>query len=126
MHASLCPAAYTGGMATDVLIVYCTLPTAEPGRDQAADIARALVEENLAACVNLMPQVRSFYSWKGEVCDDAESLAIIKTTTGRFEAMRARLVELHPYECPEVIAVPVSAGHADYLEWVVKMTGMAG
>jgi len=105
-------------MATQVLLVYCTLPTA----DKAADIARILVSEKLAACVNIVPSLRSIYSWKDELCDDAEVLALIKTTAGRFEALRDRLVELHPYDCPEVIAVRVDDGHKAYLDWVVEGT----
>ena len=101
-------------MATDVVVVLCTLP---PG-DAASSIARTLVEERLAACVNLVPQVRSFYVWQGKVEDSEEQLAIIKTTTDGFAALRARLVELHPYEVPEVIAVPVEDGHLPYLGWV--------
>jgi periplasmic divalent cation tolerance protein len=89
-----------------------------PSPDKAAEIARVLVEEQLAACVNLVPAVRSIYRWQGQVSDDAETLAIIKTTRERFEALRARLVELHPYEVPELIALAIEAGHAPYLDWV--------
>lgn len=106
----------------DILIVYCTLPTGEHA-GKATEIARALVEEGLAACVNLIPQIRSFYRWQGELYADAEQLAIIKTTAERFEAVRARIVALHPHECPEVVAVPVTHGHSDYLSWVREMTG---
>ena len=116
-----CPA-YTSRM--DILIVYCTLPTGEQG-SKAAEIARALVEEGLAACVNLIPHIRSFYLWQGDLCADAEQLAIIKTTAERFEALRARIVALHPYECPEVVAIPVTQGHAGYLDWVRETTGAA-
>jgi periplasmic divalent cation tolerance protein len=89
-----------------------------PNPDKAAEVARALVSEQLAACVNLVSQIRSIYRWQGEISDDTETLAIIKTTDERFEAMRTRLVELHPYEVAEVIALPVEAGHAPYLAWV--------
>lgn len=109
-------------MNTDVLIVYCTFPAPGADGDKALDIARALVDDKLVACVNLIPQVRSIYSWQGQVCDDQETLAIIKTTAARFEALRARILDLHPYECPEIIAVPLSAGHPDYLAWVRSMT----
>jgi periplasmic divalent cation tolerance protein len=97
-----------------VIVVFSTFPS----EDKAADIARTLVGEGLAACANLVPPVRSIYRWQGELCDDRETLAIIKTTTERFEALRERLVALHPYELPEVIALPVSAGHAPYLAWI--------
>jgi periplasmic divalent cation tolerance protein len=99
---------------TDMLVVLCTLP---PG-DLAPQLARTLVEERLAACVNLVPQVRSIYAWEGAVCDDAEQLAIIKTCVDRFDELRARLLALHPYACPEVLALPVADGNLAYLGWV--------
>ncbi len=105
-------------MATQVYLVYCTFPEAA----KAAEVAKVLVNANLAACVNIVPGLRSIYSWKGEVCDDAEVLALIKTTTERFDELRAKLVELHPYECPEVIAVNVADGFAGYLTWVADNT----
>lgn len=98
----------------DVIVLLSTLPNPET----AAEVARRLVEERLAACANLVPAVRSIYRWRGAVQDDTETLAIIKTTRGRAEALRARLVELHPYEVPEVLALPAVAGHAPYLAWV--------
>jgi periplasmic divalent cation tolerance protein len=97
-----------------VLVVLSTFPNP----DKAAEVARTLVNEQLAACVNLVSQIRSIYRWQGEISDDTETLAIIKTTDERFEAMRARLVELHPYEVAEVIALPIEGGHAPYLAWV--------
>lgn len=97
-----------------VLVVLSTFPNP----DKAAEVARTLVNEQLAACVNLVRQIRSIYRWQGEISDDTETLAVIKTTDERFEAMRARLVELHPYEVAEVIALPIEGGHAPYLAWV--------
>jgi periplasmic divalent cation tolerance protein len=101
----------------DILIVYCTFPAGEEA-GLAAEIAQTVVEEGLAACVSLIPQVRSFYRWEGELYADPEQLAIIKTTAERFEALRERIVEMHPYDCPEVVAVPISHGHPAYLSWV--------
>jgi|SRR5687768_3248588 len=101
-----------------VLVVFSTFPSA----DKAADVARTLVSEGLAACVNLVPPVRSIYRWKGEICDDTETLAVIKTTSERFDAMKERLVALHPYEVAEVIAMPVESGHSPYLDWVARET----
>ena len=101
-----------------IVVVYSTFPTP----DKAAEVVRTLVSEQLAACGNLVGPVRSIYRWKGEVQDEPETLAILKTTRDRFEAMRARLVELHPYEVAEVIALPVEAGHAPYLAWVAAET----
>lgn len=100
------------------LVVFSTFPDT----DKAAEVARTLVTEHLAACVNLVEPVRSIYSWKGEICDDRETLAIIKTTSEQFDAMRTRLVELHPYEVAEVIALPIEAGHAPYLDWLAGET----
>jgi periplasmic divalent cation tolerance protein len=89
-----------------------------PSAEVAAAIARALVGEGLAACVNLVPGVRSIYRWQGEVCDDAEVLCVIKTRADRFDALRARIVALHPYEVAEVIALPIVAGNEAYLAWI--------
>jgi periplasmic divalent cation tolerance protein len=101
-------------MASDVLVVLCTLP---PG-DAAAAIARTLVEERLVACVNLLPGVRSIYAWEGAVQDEQEQLALMKTTADRFEDMRARLLALHSYSVPEILALTVEDGHLPYLGWV--------
>jgi periplasmic divalent cation tolerance protein len=99
---------------TDALVVLVTAP----GADRAAEIARALVEERLAACGNVVPGLRSIYRWEGRVQDDAEALLLLKTTRDRFEALRERILALHPYQVPEVIALPVEAGSAPYLEWI--------
>ena len=101
-------------MASDVLVVLSTFP---PG-EASAVAARTLVEEKLAACVNLVPGVRSIYVWDGRLEESIETLAVIKTTSDRFEAMRARLLELHPAQVPEVVAVEVLDGHLEYLGWV--------
>ena len=93
-----------------------------PSPEKAAEVARTLVSESLCACVNLVPAVRSIYRWQGAISDDSETLAVIKTTRERFDAMKARLVELHPYEIAEVIAMPVEAGHAPYLAWIESET----
>jgi periplasmic divalent cation tolerance protein len=96
------------------LVVLSTFPDA----DKAAQVARVLVEERLAACVNLVATVRSIYRWQGAVQDDAESLAIIKTTRERYPALAARLAELHPYDVAEIIALPLADGHPPYLAWL--------
>lgn len=97
-----------------VLLVYCTVPDAA----HAKMIARALVEEHLAACVNRIAGVESTYAWQGKIVEEAEVLLLIKCTANRFEDLRQRLVELHPYELPEIIGVEVCAGSAPYLDWV--------
>jgi periplasmic divalent cation tolerance protein len=93
------------------------LSTAGTAED-AERIARALVERGLAACVNVVPGVVSVYRWKGEVCRTEELLLIVKTRTERLGALREALVALHPYELPELVALPVESGHAPYLAWL--------
>lgn len=101
-----------------VLIVLCTCPDDTVGER----IATALVEERLAACVNRLPGVASIYRWRDKVCRDSELLLLIKTTFERFDALRERIVELHPYELPEVIALDVATGLDRYLAWVEAET----
>lgn len=100
------------------LIVHCAVP------DEAAAerIARALVEEGLAACVNRLPGAVSTYRWEGRTETAPEWLLLIKTVRARFEALRARIVALHPHELPEVIAVDVALGHEPYLDWLAQAT----
>lgn len=101
-----------------VLIVHCTVP--DP--DVADRIARALIEEGLAACVNRLPGVLSTYVWQGEIKADLELLLLIKTTQSRFADLSRRIAELHPYELPEIIGVDVARGNGAYLEWVTQAT----
>ena len=89
------------------------------GSDEDAErLARALVERRLAACVNVVPRVVSHYRFRGELHRDEERLLVIKTRAERLAALRAALLELHPYELPELVALQVSAGHAPYLAWL--------
>jgi len=99
---------------TDALVVLVTAPSAE----EAARLARALVEARLAACGNVLPGLRSIYRWEGRVQDEAEALLLLKTTRDRFEALRDELLRLHPYDVPEVLALPVEAGSPAYLAWL--------
>lgn len=107
-------------MSDDVLLCFCTCPDAASART----LAEALVDESLAACVNRLPGVQSTYHWQGGLVTDSEELLLIKTTASRFEALQARLLALHPYDLPELVAVPVERGHAAYLDWV--RAGVAG
>ena len=100
---------------TELAVVLVTAPD----MDTAARLARALVEERLAACGNLVPGVRSIYRWQGAVQDDAEVLLVLKTPQHAVERLRARVVALHPYECPEVVVLPVASVHPPYLAWVL-------
>lgn len=81
-------------------------------------LARSLVEQGLAACVNILPGVSSIYRWKGAIEETSEVLLLIKTRTERFEAVREALVALHPYEVPEILGLPIAVGHAPYLAWL--------
>ena len=94
--------------------VYCTVPDI----GTAEKLAGALVESKLAACVNILPGVKSVYSWKGEICADNELLLIIKTTADVYSSLERKILELHPYETPEIIALPICEGSADYLKWL--------
>ena len=96
------------------LIVLCSCPDV----DSAGRVADALVEERLAACVTRLPGATSVYRWQGAVQRDAEVLLIIKTTAGRLANLTARIEALHPYEVPEVLAVPVAGGAERYLAWL--------
>lgn len=99
------------------ILVFSTTDTPE----LAQKIASALVNSDEAACVNIVPGIRSVYRWEGKLCDEVECLLIIKSTSDRFEAIRARIRELHTYQLPEVIAIPISAGDPAYLEWLRNM-----
>lgn len=100
------------------LIVLCTVPDEAIGET----IARALVEERLAACVNRIAGVSSTYRWQGAIHTEAEQLLLVKTTESRFEALRQRIVALHPYELPEVVAVRIDSGLDRYLGWIASET----
>lgn len=100
------------------LLVLSTCPDAE----SAGRIAHALVVERLAACVNQVPGVHSTYRWQGRVVEESEVLLVIKTTRERFDAMRGRLLELHPYEVPELVALETRGGHVPYLDWIAAET----
>ncbi len=108
---------------TDAVIVLTTVPSADAG----AAIAKALVHARLAACVNLLPPMTSFYRWKGELQEDTECQLVIKTVRPRLEALRALVRATHPYELPEFVVVPVETGDEAYLAWVAaEASGDAG
>ena len=100
-----------------VILVLSTVPESESAR-----IAETLVSEKLVACVNATP-VRSCYRWKGEICRDREDLLIMKTRESLFARVMDRVRELHPYEVPEILALPVWGGFGGYLRWVMDETG---
>jgi periplasmic divalent cation tolerance protein len=102
----------------EILLVFTTLPD----RASAERLADKLVAERLAACINILAPCRSVYRWKGEVQHDEEHPMLVKTTRERFPALEAAIRAGHPYELPEIIAVPIAAGLDAYLEWVVAET----
>jgi periplasmic divalent cation tolerance protein len=99
--------------ATQTLLVLCTCPP-----DKAAELAQFLVEAHLAACVNILPQLHSVYRWEGQVFSEAESLLFIKTERATYPELERRLRERHPYEVPEIVAMPIERGLPDYLQWI--------
>lgn len=105
-------------MNSDTLMVYCTCPD-EPS---AASIANRIVAAGLAGCVNIVPGLTSVYKWEGEMKSGTEVLLLIKTSAQKVDQLTAELVSVHPYELPEVIAVPISAGHQPYIDWIKDCT----
>ncbi|KAF6255967.1 hypothetical protein COO60DRAFT_1531576 [Scenedesmus sp. NREL 46B-D3] len=123
MATAAAAAGSSGGGATDtgILVVYVTAPSA----DVAGSLAAALVDRQLAACVNILPGVTSVYSWKGKVEKDSEVLMMIKTQAHLLERLTAQVKALHPYDEPEVIALPVVGGSASYMAWLRDSTAAA-
>ena len=99
----------------DVAVVLVTGPDAELER-----LAERVVDERLAACANLFPGVRSVYRWEGKLARDDESMAVLKTTKAGLPALRARVLELHPYDEPEFLALPVELGSESYIRWIAE------
>jgi periplasmic divalent cation tolerance protein len=102
----------------EALVILVTVPDPDTG----ARIGRALVEEGLAACVNVIPGLRSIYAWQGKICDDAEALCLVKTRRSLYGPVRERLAALHPYEVPEIIGLVPGEGNAPYLRWIAEAT----
>lgn len=102
----------------ETIILFCTVPN----NDVGVLIAQTLVERRLAACVNIIPGLTSVYFWKDEVCKDQELLLIIKTKKSCYAEVENEIKHLHPYEVPEIIALPIISGSHDYLEWLCKST----
>jgi len=95
-------------------MVYCTYPDHE----SATTMANSIIDANLAACVNIIPNLTSIYRWQGKRQQGTEELLLIKTTADTYPALELHLTTSHPYELPEIIAVPIKAGLPTYLEWV--------
>jgi periplasmic divalent cation tolerance protein len=103
-------------MPAEPRIGLCTVPD----RDAATRIAKALVTEQLAACVNIIPGIQSIYRWRGAVEQDEEVLLLIKTSNAVWPRLQERILALHPYELPEIISVRVQDGHSNYLNWIIN------
>ena len=105
-------------MELEPIVVFVTCGSEE----EALNISRALVEEQLAACVNLISPVRSIYRWEGKIWDEKEWLLIIKAQRKRFDELEKKVKSLHSYSVPEIIALPIIAGSSSYLDWLAEMT----
>jgi uncharacterized protein involved in tolerance to divalent cations len=103
---------------TDYILVFITASSEKEGEK----IASALLKEKLAACVNMISGVKSTFRWKGQICAEDEVLLIAKTKDILFESLKKRVLELHSYEVPEIIALPILAGFEKYLDWMKKET----
>jgi periplasmic divalent cation tolerance protein len=99
---------------SEMLVIMCPCPD----KATATKLADGLVEEQLAACVNILPGIRSVYRWQGRVCNDAEVLMVIKSLLSRFDALETWLLDQHPYDVPEIVALPVSRVSGEYLAWI--------
>jgi periplasmic divalent cation tolerance protein len=107
---------------SEPIVVFVTCGSEE----EAIQIARSLVEERLAACVNLVSPIRSIYRWEGKVWDEKEWILIIKTLRQKFEELEKRVKSLHSYSVPEIIGLPIVEGSSAYLRWLVEMTKTFG
>lgn len=105
---------------TAALLVLCTCPDAT----SAQAIATAVVEARLAACVNILPELRSVYAWEGRVEQSDEVLLLVKTTPARFAELKERIVAMHPYRVPEILAFEAAAGLETYLRWIGAETSI--
>ena len=105
---------------TDVVTVFVTAP----GRESALALARQVVEESLAACGNVIPNVTSVFRWNKKMTEEEEVLLILKTTAAKSPALIARVAEIHTYEVPEVLSLSVENGYGPYLDWVGECTSM--
>lgn len=104
----------TATLVNGYQLILCTCPTTEV----AKKIARYLVESNLAACVNILPEITSIYRWEDKTEIQPEILLLIKSAKHVYPQLEAAIIELHPYDTPEIIAIPIQEGHPKYLQWL--------
>lgn len=105
-------------MPNEFVMVYITTPN----ESEALGIAHTIVEEQLAACANIIPNMKSVYIWKGASVVDTEVILIFKTVASKFEQLKKRVVELHSYELPCIISIPINQGHQPYFDWIADQT----
>ncbi|THJ23784.1 MAG: divalent-cation tolerance protein CutA [Nitrospira sp. CG24D] len=101
---------------SEVIIVFVTVP----GLREGSRISKAILTSRLAACVNVIPGVQSMYQWKGKIVREKEAMLVMKTTRARYQKLEQKIKQLHPYEVPEVIAMPLICGSPQYIEWVKR------
>ncbi len=102
----------------DIIVVYCTVPS----KKIAKDITRVLMKHRLAACVSMIENVKSVFSWDGEICEEKEILLMIKTRRANYGKVKLVIEDIHSYSVPEIIALPIVDCSEDYLKWLVKET----
>ncbi len=105
---------------------YIVVMVTAPDEEVAATIARTLVEERLAGCVNIIKGVRSVYSWEGKVEDEPEVIMLIKTKQSLYKSLERRVIDVHPYSVPEVICLDIKDGYEGYLNWLKEVTADIG
>lgn len=103
----------------EFVVIYCTVPS----KNDAKSIAKVLLTQRLAACVNIIDKVHSIFSWHDEICEEKEVLMMIKTKKDLFEKIKTAIKLIHPYNIPEIIALPITEASEDYLEWIGTETG---
>ncbi|MDY6855259.1 MAG: divalent-cation tolerance protein CutA [Thermodesulfobacteriota bacterium] len=103
---------------SDYIVIFVTSDSYE----EALKIGKTLVEDELVACANIIPQIRSIFHWKGEVCDESEILLIMKSRAVLFEKIVDRVITLHSYDVPEIISLSILSGSKDYLNWIAEVT----
>lgn len=102
----------------DIIVINCTVPS----KKIAKNITRVLMKHKLAACISTIENVKSVFSWEGEVCEEKEILMMIKTRRANYGKVKLVIEDIHPYEVPEIIALPIVDCSEDYLKWLVKET----